>query len=170
MKNAAIILATFLAVVVSACATLAGPVTYYVSPSGEDTNAGTSVKQAWETIDRVNQGDYRAGESILFEGGQTFDGSLFLYPDNSHGTPDAPITVGSYAEGRATIASGTENGLYAYNTGALHVTNLTFSGDATRCGAAVSRAPTGSTCTKVRANNSHTSTSITSRSRVTASA
>ena len=134
MKNAAIILATFLAVVVSACATLAGPVTYYVSPSGEDTNAGTSVKQAWETIDRVNQGDYRAGESILFEGGQTFDGSLFLYPDNSHGTPDAPITVGSYAEGRATIASGTENGLFAYNTGALHVTNLTFSGDATRCG------------------------------------
>lgn len=42
---------------------------YYVSPQGDDSAGGTAADQAWQTVDRVNQGP---GASILFEGSQTF--------------------------------------------------------------------------------------------------
>jgi len=48
--------------------------TYYVSPSGNDDNSGTSPSEAWKTIDKVNSVTFSPGDSILFEGSETFSG------------------------------------------------------------------------------------------------
>ena len=100
---------------------------YYVSPSGSDTNPGTSPGQAWKTITKVNSVSFSAGDSIFFEAGQTFSGSLY-FDSSDAGTAANPIIVGSYDTGRATISSGTSNGFYAYNTAGFEVQDLVFVG------------------------------------------
>jgi hypothetical protein len=78
--------------------------TFYVSPTGNDGNSGTSPDDAWRTVDHVNQQFFQPGDTVLFQGGATFYGSIFLfYPVN--GTNIAPVTFGSYGDGRATIRS-----------------------------------------------------------------
>ncbi len=107
-----------------------GPFIYYVSPSGKDENSGASLSDPWKTIDRVNQGDYQAGDQILFQGSSRFSGSLYLDSNHCHGTAEAPVTIGSYGTGRAVIASDVRNGLHLYNVGNFIVTDLYFLGTA----------------------------------------
>src|SRR5690349_9053078 len=47
--------------------------TYYISPSGSDAAAGTSAASAWKTPAKINSVDLDAGDSVLFQGGQTFN-------------------------------------------------------------------------------------------------
>lgn len=98
--------------------------TYYVSPVGNDAGSGLSPGTAWRTIDRVNAQRLLPGETVRFQGGATFVGSLTL----AGGDPRFPITFASYGSGRATIASGTARGLWASSAGGLHVVNLNFVG------------------------------------------
>ena len=100
---------------------------YYVSPAGNDSNAGTSAQQAWKTINKVNVTTFKAGDSILFEGGQTFRGSL-RFDGSDSGTRANPVTVGSYGKGRATISSGSRNGLSAKDCGGFVIKDLIFVG------------------------------------------
>ncbi|MHC4720042.1 MAG: LamG-like jellyroll fold domain-containing protein, partial [Planctomycetota bacterium] len=106
---------------------LATPGKYYVSPSGDDGNSGRAPKQAWKTISKVNSIRFQAGDSILFEGGKTFHGSLRFDTADS-GTRANPVMVGSYGQGHATISSGVEHGLFAKNVSAFEVRNLVFVG------------------------------------------
>ncbi len=39
---------------------------YYVSPSGSDSNAGTSPGEAWQTIGKVNSTTFSPDDSIFF--------------------------------------------------------------------------------------------------------
>jgi hypothetical protein len=98
--------------------------TYYVSPTGNDSNTGLSTDQAWQTIDKVNRIQLQAGESILFEGGKTFSGKIIL-DSLDKGTPLTPVTISSYGTGRATITS-TSNAAYIYNTSGVNFQNLNF--------------------------------------------
>jgi len=100
---------------------------YYVSSSGSDSNTGTSPQQAWKSIDKVNETAFKAGDSIFFEGGQTFSGSV-RFDANDSGTEANPVTVGSYGSGRAIISSADKHGLYAKNTSAFVVKDLVFVG------------------------------------------
>ncbi len=101
--------------------------TYYISPSGDDSAIGTSLREAWQTIDRVNAHPCKPGDSILFEGGMTFVGSLF-FDASDQGTPEHPITVGTYGKARAEIHSGSNIGLYAHDTAAIRIRDLVFAG------------------------------------------
>src|SRR5439155_12695467 len=75
--------------------------TYYVSPSGADGGAGTSVSAAWRTVNRVNSASLVPGDTVLFEGGQTFaDASLM---PAASGNATAPVTFSSYGSGRAKL-------------------------------------------------------------------
>ncbi len=82
---------------------------YYVSPTGNDSAAGTSEAAPWRTIGRVQahawSPGFRPGDTILFEGGRRFDGDLYLQLDRSHGSAERPLVIGSYGEGRATLAA-----------------------------------------------------------------
>ncbi len=100
---------------------------YYVSASGNDTNDGLSPETAWQTIGRVNAGNYQPGDSILFEGGQTFEGALQFTAENAHGTGSvqSPISISSFGEGRAALSGG---GLTAVDAAGFAIENIVFTG------------------------------------------
>jgi hypothetical protein len=100
--------------------------TYYVSPSGSDGNVGTSTERPWQTIDRVNAWLFGAGDSVLFEGGQSFPGTLTFEAES--GMPSSPIMVGSYGAGRATISAGLGAGIFVHNSAGFHITNIDIVG------------------------------------------
>jgi hypothetical protein len=105
----------------------AGATVYYVSPTGSDNNNGTSSFSPWQTITKVNAATLLPGNSVLFQGGQSFSGAIV---SPSAGTPSNPITFGSYGGGRATISSGTSNGFSSTNQNGIIVRDLSFSGSA----------------------------------------
>ncbi len=78
--------------------------TYYVSPSGSDTNPGTSPAGAWKTVARVNRAHLSPGDGVLFQGGQAFADEV-LMPSVS-GILGKPIVFGSYGQGIATLPQG----------------------------------------------------------------
>ena len=79
---------------------------YYVSPNGNDSNAGTSISSPWQTIARVNSFTFPEGSTVSFQGGQTFTGCLVFNANNvPSSSASTPFTVNSYGTGMATIAS-----------------------------------------------------------------
>ncbi len=72
---------------------------YFVSPSGNDNNSGTSLTAAWKSVARANQQTYHPGDFLLFQGGVTFSGKLVLTAADA-GTRTSPVTVSSFGTGR----------------------------------------------------------------------
>ena len=56
---------------------------YYVAASGNDNNNGLSIQTAWHSPGRINTIDFKPGDSILFEGGTVFTGTIKLTPDDN---------------------------------------------------------------------------------------
>src|SRR5262249_15265345 len=79
------------------------------------------------TIDKVNTIDFQAGDKVLFQGGATFSGEL-EFDKRDDGTPTAPITVGSYGTGTATIDAGAGAGISILNTQGFTIANLVIVG------------------------------------------
>jgi hypothetical protein len=100
---------------------------YYVSPSGSDGNSGTSPQSAWQTTSKVSNFNFSAGDRILFEGGQSFPGTI-NFDAHDHGTAASPIIVTSYGAGRTKILAGSGAGLYAYNTAGIEIRSIDFRG------------------------------------------
>ncbi|MGV3637661.1 MAG: right-handed parallel beta-helix repeat-containing protein, partial [Flavobacteriales bacterium] len=94
-----LLFATFLA---SASAQAA---VYYVSPTGNDSNNGTSTATPWRTLARVQQfsSSAAAGDQVLFQRGATFTGQLTWY---GSGSAAANITIGAYGTGALPVISG----------------------------------------------------------------
>ena len=84
---------------------------YFVRATGDDQRSGLTTDAAWSSIGRVRAHaaapGFRPGDRILFAGGETFACTtadcLYIAADVSYGTAAAPITIGSYGSGRATI-------------------------------------------------------------------
>ena len=70
--------------------------TYYVSPTGSDSNNGTSPGSAWQSVTKVDDTNFSAGDQILFQDGGNWYGSLNA---TSSGTTSQPIVYGSYGSG-----------------------------------------------------------------------
>jgi len=103
-------------------------VTYYVSPSGNDSHSGTSAQTAWRTIDKVNTIDLNPGDKVLFQAGHDYSGNLLLTAEDA-GTPKQPVVIGSYGSGRATIKAGNGSGVTVQNAGGVEVKDLVVMGD-----------------------------------------
>jgi hypothetical protein len=101
--------------------------TYYISPTGNDNNPGTSTNQAWQSIARINQTTFQAGDRIAFQAGATFNGTL-QFNASDRGTASQPIVIGSYGTGRATINGGSNSGIYVYNSAGYRIENLRLQG------------------------------------------
>jgi hypothetical protein len=82
---------------------------YYISSFGNDKNEGT-IRAAFKSIQRLNQLHFNKGDSILFEGGHDYNGSLHLNPVG-RGDPLHPIIIRSYGKGYASIHSGNESAI-----------------------------------------------------------
>ena len=89
---------------------------FYVSPSGRDSNPGTSPGAPWKTLAKVDAAPLVPGDRVHLEGGAVFTEPLAPYAGMA-GTNEAPIVFDSYGDGPATIAAS----IYL-NT----VSNLTF--------------------------------------------
>src|SRR5437868_5187310 len=100
---------------------------YYVSPSGDDANPGTSPQNPWRTSSKVSGFTFSAGDRILFQGGSRFTGGL-IFDSGDTATPDDPIQVSSYGTGRALIDAGDGTAFSAYNCSGYLITNLNFIG------------------------------------------
>lgn len=76
--------------------THAGSVYYVDSKNGSDANSGLTKKQAWKSIDRVNDAEFKPGDKILFKSGCRWTGQL--RPKGS-GADGQPICIGNYGRG-----------------------------------------------------------------------
>lgn len=117
---------------------LAQPTTYYVSPNGSDANNGTSPSTPWQTINKIDSATFQAGDRILFEGGQTFPGSLY-FDSSDNSTAQSPITISSYGTGRATINGNNGDAIYIYNLAGFDINNINLvgSGESTNSGSGI---------------------------------
>ncbi len=79
---------------------------YFVSSSqGADQNDGLSPSTAWASLARVRAAKLRAGDTIQFRCGDSFNGQLIL---DESGREGAPIRITSYGEGAPPIIDGAE--------------------------------------------------------------
>src|SRR5215217_1192437 len=125
LRRAAALLSVPAALTVSAPAPAA--TTYYVGSNGDDTASGTSAERPWRTPARVKAVDLAPGDRVLFEGGAVFAGGVELDAADA-GTDTAPVIVGSYGDGRATLRPGGQPGVYAEDVGGLVVRDLRLEG------------------------------------------
>jgi hypothetical protein len=100
---------------------------YYVSEHGNDANSGKSVGDPWRTISRLNRVAFVPGDRVFLKGGDSFTGTLYL-DTRDFGSPSHPILFTSYGSGRATILPGSGDGIRAYNTAGIAISNLNFAG------------------------------------------
>jgi Right handed beta helix region len=103
------------------------PTAYYVSPSGNDSAAGTSAAAPWRTLARVNTAKLRPGDRVLLQGGRRFTGQL-VFTKGEAGAAADPVVVGSYGSGRARISTGTGSAITVYDTAGLDIRDLVISG------------------------------------------
>ncbi len=102
--------------------------TYYISNTGDDLNSGLSPGQAWASTLRIYSAPIVAGDSILFEGGHKFLANLYFAPPRV-GRRDAPITLASYGNGKATLKAEGTLGIMIENGGGFVIRNLVLEGD-----------------------------------------
>jgi hypothetical protein len=76
---------------------------YYVSPSGNDANAGTSASAAWQTIVQLNTQTFAPGDRILFERGGVYRGNVRILQS---GNVTNPITITAFGSGADPVISG----------------------------------------------------------------
>lgn len=111
---------------INAAAALTSSKMYFVSPSGNDSSNGLSSATAWKTIARVNATELSPGDLVLFEGGQTFDGNLYI---RNSGSAGSNIKFSSYGRGRAIINAAGGTAIYAYNSSYISIDSLIVAGN-----------------------------------------
>ncbi len=99
----------------------------HFSADGDDAAGDGSEARPWRSIDKANTLRLVAGDRVLFAGGQTFSGNLSL-EGGPGGTPESPIEVGSYGQGRATIESGEGPGISVKRLGGIRIARLVVRG------------------------------------------
>lgn len=111
---------------INAAAALSSSKMYFVSPLGNDSSNGLSSATAWKTIARVNATVLSPGDLVLFEGGQTFAGNLYI---RNSGSPGSNIKFSSYGRGRAIINAAGGTAIYAYNSSYISIDSLIVAGN-----------------------------------------
>ncbi len=98
---------------------------YYVSANGDDQGDGTLLRP-FQTLSRLLSVKFRAGDSILLEGGNVFAGTILLNDIASVGNKVFILT--SYGENSAVIESGNREAISINNCRNVTVSDLTIKG------------------------------------------
>jgi hypothetical protein len=115
---------------------------FYVAAGGSDSNTGLSTGSAWQTVGRAN--DYLsasalAGDTLSFNGGDTFSGTLSAYmPAVTPPDASARLTINSYGTGQGIISAGTADGIDLNDMSYVDVTNLSVTGSGVTSGGVTS--------------------------------
>ncbi len=99
---------------------------YYISATGNDSLDGHSPATAWKSLAKVNSTTFVPGDTLSFNGGDTFIGTL--QNDTLAGSPTAYVTITSYGTGVATINAGNGRGLVITNPQYLNINDLKLVG------------------------------------------
>lgn len=105
---------------------------YYLDLSGNNQSTGTK-NSPWKTIQKLNTIKLKAGDSVLFKGGQIFNGSLLLDSINQ-GVVDIPIVISTYGKGKAVINGGNEFAIQILNSKLITVKKLQLIGSGRKNG------------------------------------
>ena len=124
-------------------------IVYYVSPTGSDSNPGTSPCAPWQSMNKVDAARLKPGDTVAFQGGQTFTQPLAPWNGVSGGQGQ-PIVYTSYGAGPANLTGG----VYLNSNSNLTFTNLAIT-SATTPG--IGTSASGSGVTNVVVSNSSVS-------------
>ena len=104
------------------------PRTFYVNASGDNSD-GRSKEKAWTSLDKINEMTFIPGDTILFEGGSTFTGSIELQ-SNDGNDPNKPIVFTTYGQGKVTIQTNDVKkiGCKVVNGQGIEFLNMSFKG------------------------------------------
>ena len=105
---------------------------YYLNSAGDDNHPGTK-ENPWKTIGQLNKTNLKPGDTVYFEGSQSFEGSILL-DATKHGMPGLPIVITSAGIGSAQIHSGKQTALRLSHTSHIVILRLCFSGDGRKQG------------------------------------
>ncbi len=110
-----------------------GANTYYIDNlTGNDSNSGKRPRKAWATISKVNESGFRAGDRILFRGGQAFEGTVHL--KNLVGEKEKKIVISSFGKGHALICGLNAEAFIADSCSYLQIKNMEFTGSGRKSG------------------------------------
>ncbi len=95
----------FAAVLLTAAAAAAPAATFYVSPAGDDTRAGTSPATAWRTAAKVGAARLAPGDTVHFARGGVWHERLVA---PASGAAGHPITFDAYGDGPKPLFCGSD--------------------------------------------------------------
>ena len=121
MKTRLLFLGTIL------CAKFSFSTNYYVASTGNNSNTGLSKAQAWVSLVRVSQQNFLPGDTVFFEAGKEFAGSLYL-DESDAGTATKPVVFTSTGSTKAIFKAGTSYGVFVYNSAGYVFRNLDIRG------------------------------------------
>ncbi|VGO17776.1 hypothetical protein PDESU_06378 [Pontiella desulfatans] len=108
----------------------ATPNTYYLdADGGNDGNSGTSPGNAWASLSKAGSFAFSAGEQLLLQRGDTFNGKLVLSADS--GANGNPVVIGAYGSGNRPVidAAGYLAGIQITSCDHLLIQDLEITGD-----------------------------------------
>lgn len=101
--------------------------TYYVALNGNDNADGLTPETAWQSVAHVNLNSFLPGDRILFRGGDSFTGTLYLEEDDGN-DPENILEVSSFGDGRATIFGENSFGVVINDTEGIKIHNIELTG------------------------------------------
>jgi hypothetical protein len=78
---------------------------FYVDPSGSDSNSGTTPNSPWRTIAKVNALAFAPGDTVYFKRGGLWRETL---EPHRGGAPGRPVTFTSYGSGALPVINGSD--------------------------------------------------------------
>ena len=107
------------------------PRAYYISHEGNDKQEGTR-NAPFQTIERINNVQLMPGDSLLFESGHRFTGTLYLRlvsADSLH-----PTLISSYGKGNAVIYGVHESAIVIHQSKFIKIKKLKLVGSGRKSG------------------------------------
>ncbi|MCW3116267.1 MAG: hypothetical protein JWM28_349 [Chitinophagaceae bacterium] len=99
---------------------------YYFNNNGNDSSDG-SQSNPWKTINKLNIVQLKPGDTVYFEGGQAFNGSILIDSADA-GSQDSPIVITSTGKRKALIDGGAAMAMQVDRTKFITISQLSFQG------------------------------------------
>ncbi len=100
--------------------------TYYLNNNGND-NADGSKSKPWKSIAKLNIVNLKPGDTVFFEGGQTFKGNMVIDSGNN-GKNDKPIVITSAGTAKPVIDGDSGTAFTINKCRYITITNLELEG------------------------------------------
>ncbi len=103
---------------------------YYFSINGDDKNDGSELHPL-KTIQYLNSITLNAGDSVLFKGGDSFNGNIIL---QTNGAAEKPVLLTSYGNGNAIINAGNGTAITLTQSSYISIKNISCKGSGRKDG------------------------------------